>query len=100
LGDRAGVRAAELSTTEQRLLMLATALAADPRVLLLDEPSSAVGGADLPRLAAVIRELRDRGLALLVVEHNVRLVRDVADHVLVLDTGRVVAGGTPGELEL
>lgn len=95
LASRAETPASELPGAEQRLLMIAAALAADPRVLLLDEPSAGAAAEDLERLAALIRRLRDDGLAILVVEHNLRLVRSVADRVIVLDAGRVIAEGTP-----
>jgi ABC-type branched-subunit amino acid transport system ATPase component len=78
--------------------MIASALAARPRVLLLDEPSAGAAPAELERLAALIRTLRGRGLALLLVEHNLRLVRSVADRVIVLDAGRVIAEGTTDEV--
>ena len=98
LRGRADARAGELSTTDRRLLMIAVALGTDPQVLLLDEPSAAIGMSELPQLARAIRVLRDRGLCLLVVEHNLRLVRAVADRVTVLDGGRVIAQGTPDEI--
>jgi branched-chain amino acid transport system permease protein len=98
LRGRADARAGELSTTEQRLLMIAIALGADPQALLLDEPSAAVGVSELPQLAQAILGLRERGLSVLVVEHNLRLVRAIADRVTVLDAGRVIADGTPDEI--
>jgi branched-chain amino acid transport system permease protein len=98
LTERAADRADELSATEQRLLMIATALGTDPQVLLLDEPSAGVGAAELPRLSSTILALRERGLGLLVVEHNLRLVGSIADCVSVLDAGRLIARGTPSEV--
>jgi ABC-type branched-subunit amino acid transport system ATPase component len=98
LRERADTRADELSTTERRLLAIAIALGADPQILLLDEPSAAVGLSELPRLAAAILGLRARGVGLLVVEHNLRLVRAIADRVMVLDGGRVISAGTPDEV--
>ena len=65
--------------------MIATALGTGPRVLLLDEPSAGIGAAELGRIADAILRLRERGLGLLVVEHNLRLVRTIADRVIVLD---------------
>jgi ABC-type branched-subunit amino acid transport system ATPase component/ABC-type branched-subunit amino acid transport system permease subunit len=90
--------AGELSGADQRVLMIAAALAARPRVLLLDEPSAGAAPAELARLAALIRRLRDRGLALLVVEHNLRLVRSVADRIVVLDAGETIADGSADEV--
>jgi branched-chain amino acid transport system permease protein len=90
--------AGELSAHEQRLLMLASALATEPRVLLLDEPAAGASSAELDRLAALLRELRGGGLALLVIEHNLRFVRRVADEVTVLEAGRRIATGTLAEV--
>jgi branched-chain amino acid transport system permease protein len=87
-------QASELTAHEQRLLMLASALATEPRVLLLDEPAAGGSAAELDRLAELLHELRDSGLALLVIEHNLRFVRRVADEVTVLEAGRRIASGT------
>jgi branched-chain amino acid transport system permease protein len=95
LADRADTDAAELPGAEQRLLMIAAAYATGAGVLLLDEPSAGAAPAEVERLAAVLASLREEGLALLVVEHNLRLVRAVADRVVALDAGRVIARGTP-----
>ena len=67
--------------------MIASALATEPRVLLLDEPAAGASAAELERLADLLRALRDRGLGLLVIEHNLRFVRRVADLVTVLEAG-------------
>lgn len=98
LAGAARTPASELSGLEQRILMIGTALAAEPRVLLLDEPSAGAASVELERLAALIRRLRQRGLAILLVEHNLRLVRSVADGVVVLDAGRVIAEGTSDQV--
>ena len=87
-------RPSELTAHEQRLLMLASALATEPRVLLLDEPAAGGSAAELDRLAELLHELRESGLALLVIEHNLRFVRRVADVVTVLEAGRRIASGT------
>jgi ABC-type branched-subunit amino acid transport system ATPase component/ABC-type branched-subunit amino acid transport system permease subunit len=98
LEQKAEAQASSLSTSEQRLLELAAALATNPAVLLLDEPSAGAGDADLQRLARVISTLRDRGLAILLVEHNLRLVNETADTVVLLANGRVTATGSPEEI--
>ena len=90
--------ASELTAHEQRLLMIASALATEPRVLLLDEPAAGATAAELERLADLLRSLRDRGLGLLVIEHNLRFVRRVADLVTVLEAGRRIATGTLAEV--
>ena len=90
--------ASELTAHEQRLLMLASALATEPRVLLLDEPAAGASAVELERLADLLRSLRDRGLGLLVIEHNLRFVRRVADVVTVLEAGRRIATGSLEEV--
>jgi branched-chain amino acid transport system permease protein len=95
LDDRAEDEAELLTGTEQRLLMIASALAAGPRVLLLDEPSAGSGPDELERLRQLLLRLGDSGLSLLVVEHNLRLVRSIAGEVVVLDAGARLAVGTP-----
>jgi ABC-type branched-subunit amino acid transport system ATPase component len=94
LQDAAGRPAGTLSGVEQRLLMIACALATEPSVLLVDEPSAGAGPAELQRLAGLLGGLRSGGLAVLVVEHNLRLVRAIADEVVVLDAGVVLATGS------
>jgi branched-chain amino acid transport system permease protein len=98
LGDRADTPASELSGADQRLLMIAAAYATGAAVLLLDEPSAGAAHAEVDRLARVVSGLRDDGFAILVVEHNLRLVRTVAARVVALDAGRVIARGTPEQV--
>jgi branched-chain amino acid transport system permease protein len=87
-----------LSATDQRFLMLARACASFPRVLLLDEPAAGMAIPEMRRLAGVVGTLRERGVAVILVEHNLRFVRLVADVVTVLDAGRVIARGTPDRI--
>jgi ABC-type branched-subunit amino acid transport system ATPase component/ABC-type branched-subunit amino acid transport system permease subunit len=94
----ADVRAGELAGPEQRLLAVAAALATRPRALLLDEPSAGGSLDDIRRLDALISRLRDAGVAVLLVEHNLRLVRAVADRVIVMAAGSVIAAGRPAEV--
>ena len=82
-----------------RLVEVARALAAQPSVLLLDEPSSGLDADETAELAATLRRVRDHeGVALVLVEHNVDMVLGLADTVTVLDFGRVIATGTPAEV--
>jgi branched-chain amino acid transport system permease protein len=88
LSEHAWRPAALLDGFQQRLLMLAAALATRPRVLLLDEPSSGAAAPEQAGLVEILRELHARGVSLLVVEHNLRLVRAVADRVVVMADGK------------
>ena len=92
------MRTQMLTTTERRLVALASALATEPDVLLVDELAAGVGADELERLAEVVGRIRRRGIALLLVEHNLRLVRLVSDRVLVLAAGHVVAEGSVAEV--
>ena len=88
LSEHAWRPAALLDGFQQRLLMLAAALATRPRVLLLDEPSAGAAAAEQAGLVEILRELHARGISLLVVEHNLPLVRAVADRVVVMADGK------------
>lgn len=89
--------AAALSYGQKRLLELAVALTAGPRVLLLDEPSAGLADADIARLQAVIREM-PADVTVLLVDHHLDLVWDVADHVTVLHQGRHLTTATPQDV--
>ena len=91
-------RAGELPGSAQRRLMIAAALATRPRVLLLDEPSAGAARAEVEFLADLLDSLRAGGLTIVLVEHNLRLVRRVADEVTVLEAGRVIARGSVDEI--
>ena len=88
----------ELTSSQRRLVALAAALATEPDVLLVDELAAGAGADELDGLAAVVDRIRERGVALLVVEHNLRLVRRVADRVVVLAAGATVAEGSVAEV--
>ena len=87
-----------LTVGEQRLLQVARVVATGARVLLLDEPAAGMSADERTRLAGVLRTLAGNGAAVLLVEHDMRLVGAVADVVTVLDVGRVLASGTPDEV--
>jgi ABC-type branched-subunit amino acid transport system ATPase component len=78
--------------------MIASALATRPQALLLDEPAAGASAQELDSFAAILRRVRDEGLGILLVEHNLRLVRAVADRATVLEAGLVIARGTPEEV--
>jgi branched-chain amino acid transport system permease protein len=94
----ADVPTPELTSTQRRLVALAAALATEPQVLLVDELAAGVGAEELEGLAAAIDRIRERGVAVLVVEHNLGLVRRVADRVIVLAAGSTVAEGSVAEV--
>ena len=89
------VPAGELPVSDQRALMLAAAYATGASVLLVDEPTAGASVAEAGRITDLLRSLRTEGLALLVVEHNLGVVRRLADRIVVLDAGRVIADGSP-----
>jgi ABC-type branched-subunit amino acid transport system ATPase component len=99
LEHRAQVSAGSLAYGEQRMLEIARALATAPRLLLIDEPAAGLNGAEVDRLLDRISVLRERRMTVVVVEHNMDLVMQVADRVLVMDYGRYVFEGTPAEVQ-
>ncbi len=99
LGELAGARAGELPMGHARTLELARALATDPKLLLLDEPSSGLNDSETEALAALLKQLQSqRELSLLVVEHDMNFVLPLSDEVYVLDFGKVIAHGAPDEI--
>jgi ABC-type branched-subunit amino acid transport system ATPase component len=99
LEARAHVPAASLAYGEQRMLELARALATSPRLLMVDEPAAGLNAAEVERLLERIRLLRERGMTIIVVEHNMDLVMQIADRVLVMDYGQHLFEGTPAEVQ-
>ena len=103
--DRVGLRGVAddrvdaLPTGLARLVEVGRALASDPKVLLLDVPSSGLSEEETRSFATLLRDLTDDGLAILLVEHDVELVMGVCARVHVLDFGRVIASGTPTEIQ-
>ena len=98
LGDRADEKAQNLSYGEQRRVEIARALASDPRLLLLDEPTAGMNPVEVRSVAALIRKVAAEGHSVLLVEHNVRLVMDVCERITVLNFGKVIAEGKPAEV--
>jgi branched-chain amino acid transport system permease protein len=96
--DSATRIATELPLGHRRLLEVARALALEPTLLLLDEPASGLSERDIDILRQVLRALRDSGVGLLLVEHNVPFVMSVADRIEVLDHGRLLASGRPTDI--
>ncbi|MGA3037215.1 MAG: ABC transporter ATP-binding protein [Vulcanimicrobiaceae bacterium] len=103
--QRAGMQNADLSATasslaygDQRRLEIARALASAPAILMLDEPAAGMNPSETLALAALIRSIAEDGIAVLLIEHDVGLVRKVCDRVTVLNFGTVLAEGTPDEV--
>jgi len=99
LDGRAGDPAAALALGQQRMLEIVRALASDPVLILLDEPAAGLSGPETQTLAELIGRIRDSGVTVLLVEHDMSLVMDISDEVLVLDYGRKIAEGTPREIQ-
>jgi branched-chain amino acid transport system ATP-binding protein len=95
----AGTRVDSLPTGSARLVELARALATEPKVLLLDEPSSGLDEQETDALGVLLHELTAGGLGVLLVEHDMPLVMEACSHISVLDFGRVIAQGTPSEIQ-
>jgi branched-chain amino acid transport system permease protein len=98
LEDQAHAMATELSHGTQRLVEIARAVALDPTLLLLDEPAAGLSVAEAEVLTQAVRSLARSGMSVLLVEHNLPVVFDVADTVTVLHEGAVLAAGQPGEV--
>lgn len=95
LAESAALPARELPFGLQRLAEIARALATKPRLLLLDEPAAGLNRAEKAALARLIRRLHERGLTILLVEHDMPLVMNLVERVVVLDSGRLIADGVP-----
>jgi branched-chain amino acid transport system ATP-binding protein len=99
LADRAAVPARSLAYGDQRRLEIARALATQPRLLLLDEPAAGMNTAETQALMTLIHRLRDeRGMTVLLIEHDMKLVMGVCDRIVVLNFGRTIADGAPDEV--
>jgi branched-chain amino acid transport system permease protein len=99
LGARAGERAADLPYGDQRRLEIARALASNPRLLLLDEPAAGMNPTEKHALMELIRRIRDLGVTVLLIEHDMMLVMGVSDRILVMDHGVIIAEGRPSEIQ-
>jgi branched-chain amino acid transport system ATP-binding protein len=91
--------ASNLSFGEQRRLELARALAAEPKLLLLDEPAAGMNAGEIDELDARIRRIRDIGVTVVLIEHHMELIMAVADRIAVLNFGQKIAQGSPREVQ-
>lgn len=94
-----GREATSLPYGLQRRVELARALAAKPRLLLLDEPAAGLNGAETDELARTISRLRSDGMTILLIEHDMNMVMTLSDRVVVMNFGRTIASGTPSEIQ-
>jgi branched-chain amino acid transport system ATP-binding protein len=98
LSSKASMPAGSLSYGEQRRLELARALATAPKLLLLDEPAAGMNSGEKQQLADEVRKLDASGIAIFMIEHDMRFIMDLSREIAVLHFGRVIAQGTPGEI--
>ncbi|MGA7877760.1 MAG: ABC transporter ATP-binding protein [Desulfoferrobacter sp.] len=92
-------RSSDLPFGWQRFLEIARALAAEPRLLLLDEPASGLNAVETEQLATLLQQIRERGVTLVLVEHDMSLTMSISDRILVLNQGKKLAEGTPREIQ-
>jgi len=99
LEDKQSAPAANLSYGDQRRLEIARALGTEPHLLLLDEPAAGMNPQETLALMALIRKIRDNGVAILLIEHDMKVVMGISDRVLVLDHGVKIAEGMPRDIQ-
>ncbi len=94
-GDIAG----GMAHGDQRRLEIARALALEPKLLVLDEPAAGLNPNETEQLVTLVRQIRDQGITVLLIEHDMALVMEIADHITVLDNGRKIGEGTPADVQ-
>ncbi|MEM7544983.1 MAG: ABC transporter ATP-binding protein [Pseudomonadota bacterium] len=98
LGEKRHALGRELSTGQRKRLELARALSTDPKLLLLDEITGGVDQKSIPGLVDLVRRLRDLGVTLVMIEHNMSVISDLADRMMFLNRGEPLATGTPKDI--
>jgi branched-chain amino acid transport system ATP-binding protein len=99
LKEYASRKSGDLAFGWQRLLELARALASDPKLLLLDEPAAGLNMVETLQLGDLIRKIRDQGVTILLVEHDMSLTMEISDSIVVLDQGKKIAEGSPRSIQ-
>lgn len=98
LAHRAGIPAGVLPYGDWKRLEMARAFVSDPVLTLLDEPVAGLNSVETAQVAGLIKSMRQKGITMLLIEHDMELVMDVADHIVVLDGGKLIARGEPSEV--
>ncbi|HYZ61763.1 MAG TPA: ABC transporter ATP-binding protein [Acetobacteraceae bacterium] len=98
LQDRAGIKGSQLTLSERRRLEVARALALEPKIVLLDEVMAGLNPTEIGHMVELVQRLNEGGLTFLVIEHNLKVVRQFSDRVLVLHRGAMLAQGTAAEV--
>jgi branched-chain amino acid transport system ATP-binding protein len=99
LEDKAALEATSMPLGEQKLLEIARALATYPKLLLLDEPAAGLNIRETEKLCHTIRKIQQRGITIILVEHDMSLVMEISDELVVLNYGRKIAEGPPREVQ-
>ncbi len=99
LADCAGLEAGTLPLGKQKILEIARALATEPRMLMLDEPAGGLNMKETEELGELIESIRSLGITVMLVEHDMNLIMEISERILVLNHGRLLASGTPGEIK-
>ena len=99
ISDLADVTAGNLSFGKGRMLEIARALAVEPSIILMDEPAAGLNSQETAGLAVLIQRIRDLGITVVLVEHDMELVMDICDRIVVLNLGKKLAEGTPKEIQ-
>jgi ABC-type branched-subunit amino acid transport system ATPase component len=97
LWEKRGANASELSYGQRKLLEIARALATDARITLFDEPYAGLFPEMVKLVSSIMKELRDAGKTVVLIEHDMAVIRELCDHVIVMDAGKLLAEGTPEE---
>ena len=99
LADLAEITAGNLPFGKGRILEISRALAVEPQVILLDEPAAGLNSRETEQLAALIKRIKESGITIVLVEHDMDLVMDICDSITVLNLGKKLAEGTPREIQ-
>lgn len=99
MADKKDLPAGALPYGEQRLIEIARALATKPKVLLLDEPAAGMNATEKVTLNKIIRNIRDMGITVLIIEHDMAVIMEISNYIYVMDDGYLIAEGTPKEVQ-